>query len=74
MDWASQAWPASCEGYIPQKVKAQVEPLCKVSIVPAEVLWNLSAVLAYVGHLEKLKGTEIMWPTEIPQLLPPPCH
>lgn len=51
-DWASQAWSASCEGYIPQKVKAQIKPLCKMSTVPAEVLWNLSAVLAYVGHLE----------------------
>lgn len=51
-DWASQAWSVSCEGYIPQKVKAQIKPLCKMSTVPAEVLWNLSAVLAYVGHLE----------------------
>lgn len=42
----------SHEGYIPQKVKAQIKPLCKVSTVPAEVLWDLSAVLAYVGHLE----------------------
>lgn len=51
-DWASQAWYASFEGYIPQKVKAQIEPLCEMSTVPAEVLWNFSAVLAYVGHLE----------------------
>ena len=42
----------SHEGYIPQKVKAQIKPLCKVSTVSAEVLWDLSAVLAYVGHLE----------------------
>lgn len=51
-DWASLAWSASCEGYIPQKVKAQIEPLCEMSTVPSKVLWNFSAVLAYVGHLE----------------------
>lgn len=52
---SSLAWSASCEWYIPQKVKAQIESLCEMSTVPAEVLWNFSAVLAYVGHLE-IKG------------------
>lgn len=51
-DWVSQAWSASCESDIPQKVKAQIKPLGEMSTVPAEVLWNFSAVLAYVGHLE----------------------
>lgn len=50
--WVSQAWSVSCESYIPQKVKAQIKPLCEMSTVPAKVLWNFSAVLAYVGHLE----------------------
>lgn len=48
----AQAWTASLEVYIPQEVEAQVKPLCKMSKVLAQKLWNFSAVLAYVGHLQ----------------------
>lgn len=76
--WVAQAWPASLQGYIPQQVEAQIKPLCIMSIVPAELLWDFSAVLAYVRHLESkwnrngnypaAHGSEPLAPRLLPQL------